>query len=592
EDVVKERESAGAELPDLKLWIVSGGPLRIHTARRFQTLFGNSTLHFGYSALETTGIATSYDIAELPTEAVVVPVGKPLANTKMRVVDSRDHDAPIGIPGEVWIGGDSLARGYLHHVDQTSELFPSEAAEGGGEQRWFRTGNIGRYLPSGDVEIIGKFEDAIEIDGVRGHRAEIERILRAHPEVDRAAVRVMRTSGQTNLAAYVTPALMTRPPRENDLRPFLKERLPLELVPETFSTIPSFPRTLTDQIDWNRMPEPKTRASAAAGAPGDSAKPRKAAAELEKELAALWGELLGGIPASYDTDLFELGGTSETVIALTLALSRHHQHRVSVQAVLDNSTIRKLAAYLQDHHDSEASWTPVVNVRLAGDGAPLFLIHDVGPGSLGAFNRLADELNPSRPVYGMMSRAVSGFGEYANVESLATAYVEKLRESVPAGPVFLGGFYFGGRIAMEMARQMKANEDEVNVPLVVLLDSHPHGGGGLKRAFGRGAAPDPGPPADISPVFDLDPCSERYRKVVEGQIMIRDRFSDVTYDGKVALLTPQIDPILPAHSLDYGWWKFAEGDLDVVKVPCGGDLRRSPEAIAGQLGNLLHINEP
>ncbi|MFT5470657.1 MAG: amino acid adenylation domain-containing protein, partial [Verrucomicrobiales bacterium] len=192
EDVVRERETAGDELPDLRLWLTIGGPLRVHTARRFQALFGGATLLNAFGSSETTGLATSFETRQMPTDSLVVPAGLPLANTKIRVVDENRQDTPIGIPGEVWIGGDSLARGYLNDPDGTAESFPSEAAEGGGELRWFRTGEIGKFLPSGEIEMVGRIDEAIEIDGVRGHRGEIERMLRAHSEVDRAAVRVSR----------------------------------------------------------------------------------------------------------------------------------------------------------------------------------------------------------------------------------------------------------------------------------------------------------------------------------------------------------------------------------------------------------------
>ncbi|MFT5471565.1 MAG: hypothetical protein ACI8UO_006700, partial [Verrucomicrobiales bacterium] len=445
-----------------------------------------------------------------------------------------------------------------------------------------------------EIEMVGRIDEAIEIDGVRGHRGEIERMLRAHSEVDRAAVRVFRApSGETRLYAFVTPMLMTRPPRESDLRNFLRERLPREFVPRPISTIPAFPRSLNDEIDWSRMPSPKSgpshseTPSAAAGA--DPAKSSQPDGELEQQLAALWGELLGGTPASYDTDLFQLGGNLDTILAITLALSRNNRYRISVSAVMENPTIRQLASYLQNHHDSEDSWTSVVNLRLASRGIPLFLIHDLGPGSLGVCKRLAEQLNPGRSVYAQTSRALSGFGEFPDVESMAAQYIRDLREVYPEGPVFLGGFYFGGRIALEMARQMRDSEDDAGARQVVLLDSHPHSGSGLLRAFGRGAANDPGLPPDLSPVYSLEPCADRFRKLVDGQIAIRDRHSDDNYGGKIALLKPQVNPIFAPSSPDYGWSKIAGGEIEVINVPCEGDLRRHPETVAAQVGGLLSL---
>lgn len=604
EDVVRERETAGEEIPDLRIWTTIGGSLRVHTARRFQALFPGATLLNAFGPAETTSLALSFDTQQLPTESLVVPAGLPAANTKIRVVDANGKDAPIGIPGEVRIGGESLARGYLNDAEATAEAFKSEAVEGGGETRWFKTGMLGKFLPSGEIEMIGRIDEAIEIDGVRGHRGEIERLLRAHPEVDRAAVRVSRTSsGPGQLYAFVTPTLMTRPPRESDLRKFLRERLPRELVPRPISPIPSFPRTLTSEIDWSRMPAPKTSpanaagtspastasaASAAAGGHSSTGHSQQANEDLERQLAALWGELIGGMPASHDVDLFQLGGDHDTILALVLALSRNNRHRIAVSAVLENPTIRKLAAYLASHHDSEDSWNSVVNLRLAAGGAPLFLIHDIGPGSLGVGKRLADALTPGRSVYAQTSRALSGFGEFASVPEMAAQYVRDLRSVYPEGPVFLAGFYFGGRIALEMARQLRANKEDAGASLVVLLDSHPHGG---KSLFGRGAAQDPGLPPNLSPVYNLDPCAERFRKLVDGQIVIRDRHADDTYPGKIALLKPQVDPIFADSSPDYGWSKVAGSDVEVISIPCEGDLRRHPETVAAQLGGLLGLSD-
>lgn len=585
EDVIREREAAGAEAPDLKLWIVTGGALRVQTARRFHTLFGSATLLNAYGAPETAGFATTRDSQQLLSGASHVSAGVPLANMRVRVVDRHDLDMPLSVPGEIWLGGDSLARGYLHRPDLTIEVFPTQVFSDRPELRWFRTGDVGRLLPDGNLELLGSIDETIEIGGLVAHRGEIEREIRAHPAVERAVVRPVRLAGGgTKIIGYVTPVLASRPPRESDLREFLRDRLPRPLIPGQFVAVDDFPRNPDEKIDWARLPEPSARAEPPQIAPG------RARPELEQQIAAVWGELLGGMPASYDVSLAELGGDIETTLALAIALARHNRYRVSIQNLLDHPTIRRLAGFLEQRHDSEASWTPIVKLRTSGSGAPLFLVHDIGPGSLGAYQRIAAKLDSDRPVYALTSRGLSGFGEFADVPSMARQYLTDLRAVYPKGPCFLGGFYFGGRVALEMARQLLSMNEKT--PLVVLLDSHPHAGRGLLSGFGRGRPSDPGPPADAADVFEVEAVAGRLAKLIKQQTEISGRFADGSYDGKIALLKPKASPIIGPATPGYGWSKLVTGGVETVVIPEEGDLRRRPEAIAAQLGNLLKIHEP
>jgi amino acid adenylation domain-containing protein len=457
-EIAAEREDFPEALREV---VTAGEQLQITQAvAALFTRLPEARLFNQYGPSETH-VATAYTLPGAASGWPALPsIGVPVANTRILLLDAALGPVPVGVPGELYIGGDCLARGYLARPDLTAERFVPDLFGSGGE-RLYRTGDLARWRPDGTLDFLGRTDQQLKIRGFRVEPGEIEAALAAHPAVREAAV-VAREDlgGARRLAAYVVAqgvdesaaSLQVSP---SALRSWVRERLPDYMVPSVFQFLEALPLTPSGKV--NRRALPALQASAAGEEEG-AVPPRT---PLEEDLAAIWRGLLGIERVGVHDSFFELGGHSLLAVRLLARVRRQLGKDLPLASLFASPTIGHLAALIEREDSVSSARAPLVELQKGGGTKrPLFLVHPVG-GSVFCYLQLARALGADQPVYGLQYPDDDSAAAPASLEELAGRYLNELRAVQPAGPYRLGGWSMGGVVAFEMARQLAANGEEV-----------------------------------------------------------------------------------------------------------------------------------
>ncbi len=298
----------------------------------------------GYGPTESTTFAASHAIRNLAPDAVSVPIGRPISNTQVYLLDEERRWVPPGEAGEVYIGGDGLARGYWNRAELTAGSFVDSPFDAEPEARLYRTGDLARLDPEGNLEFLGRRDQQIKVQGFRVELSEIETALQRHPAVSANVVEPrMTASGALRLVAYV----VLREERAGDevaLRSFLQQELPEYMVPAAFVKLPALPLTANGKVDRRALPEP-VRSGAPAGSP-----PRSA---MEESIAQVWRSALDVDAIDCDENFFDLGGSSLLLIEAHARLQKSLARRLPITTLFEHPTVRSLARALDGEADSD-----------------------------------------------------------------------------------------------------------------------------------------------------------------------------------------------------------------------------------------------
>ncbi|MGV4982339.1 amino acid adenylation domain-containing protein [Streptomyces sp. NRAIS4] len=394
-----------------------------------------------------------------------VPIGRPLDNTRVYVLDERLEPVPAGVPGELHIAGAGLARGYWAQPAATATRFTADPfAELFGEPggRMYRTGDIARWSHDGVLEFLGRTDEQVKIRGFRIEPGEVETALAAHPDVTRAAVvaRPDRFGGKA-LVAYLVPAEASTPdPAE--LRGRLEGQLPDYMVPSAFVVLDALPLTANGKLDRAALPEPEWARA------GDSRLPRGPVEEL---LCTLFADVLGLERVGIDDNFFDLGGHSMLASRLAGRISSVMGTDISVRTVFEAPTVAALAGRIDGggaDHDPLAVLLPL---RSEGDRPPLFCLHPAG-GFGWIYTGLLRSLDREQPVYALQARGLGGDEPLpASLADMADDYAEQIRKVAPTGPYQLIGWSFGGLVAHAVAARLQERGEQVT--LLAVLDAYP-----------------------------------------------------------------------------------------------------------------------
>jgi amino acid adenylation domain-containing protein len=380
---------------------------------------------------ETTVIAGSARLAEGDT----VTVGRPLPNVRVYVVDSRGRMQPVGVPGEIAIGGIGVARGYLNRPDEQARRFGDDPFQVGG--RIYCTGDRGRFLPDGRLQHLGRYDDQVKIRGFRVEPGEIESTLCEHPDVGCCAVVAREVpSGEQQLVAYIVgePGC----PSEREARNWLRRRLPEYMVPSAFVQLSALPMTAHGKLDKAALPEPSPLRAAPGAQP-----PRN---DTERRVAALWAHLLATPVTDVNSDFFDMGGHSLLAARLISEVQRAFGVALSLTAFVDNArTVAELAELV----DAE-------NIRGTNEvtsGLPLhFMFADLA--SAMSLRHFTARWGAAQPVHALIPEQPGGrFDRSVTIQQHASQALSKIRNRQPAGPLALAGYSIGGNLAYEVARQ-------------------------------------------------------------------------------------------------------------------------------------------
>jgi amino acid adenylation domain-containing protein len=390
-----------------------------------------------------------------------VPIGRPIANTYIVILDVNRQPVSIGVAGELNIGGVSLARGYLNQPELTAEKFLPNSIPELGTDRLYRTGDLARFMPDGNVEFLGRVDHQVKIRGNRIELGEIEAALKDQPEIAQAVVVVREDRpGDRRLAAYLL-ATDGAALESAELRRRLKMRLPDYMLPSSYTYLEEIPLTSNGKFDRNALPAP-TEASADQTENFDPARN-----PVEEMLASIWAEVLGLPRVGIHDNFFDLGGHSITAVRFfAKLLSQVSDFQPSLALLLKAPTVEQFARAIQENR---RDWSLLVPLREGNSRPPFFCVPGAG-GNVLSLRELAMAMSPDQPVYCLQARGLDGISPpFSTAEETAEVYVDEIRKVQPHGPYFLGGGSYGGMIAFEMACRLQSMGETVGV--LALLDA-------------------------------------------------------------------------------------------------------------------------
>jgi aspartate racemase len=441
-------------LSDVRQLLIGGEALSVKHVLRGLDLLKSTKIINGYGPTESTTFTCCYRIPRPLSESTLsIAIGRPIGNTEVYLLDRNLQPVPVGIPGELYIGGDGLARGYLNRPELTAEKFIPDPFGNELGARLYKTGDLGRYLAEGNIEFLGRIDDQVKIRGFRIELGEIESKLAQHPGVRDAVVAVYEeTPDDKRLVAYYVPEQQTTS-SAGELRSFLMTKLPGYMMPSDFIILDALPLTSNGKVDRRSLPAPGRGGYERAKvfvAPRD---------EVESRLAKIWETLLNVESVGVQDNFFELGGHSILAARLMAQVEKEFNRPIRLAALFAGPTIEELADHLR-HKGEALPWNWLLPLQPVGSKPPVFLLHGSG--------ELWRQLDRDHPVYGGRSHGLDGWRAPSSVGEMARDYVVEIRMVQPEGPYCIGGFSFGGLLAFEVAQQLKRQGQEVS--LLILLD--------------------------------------------------------------------------------------------------------------------------
>jgi len=445
--------------------LIIGGEALGYEALGFWSLCAPDTrLINEYGPTETVVGSIAYEVRGEGEQKGPVPIGRPIANTRVYVLDPGMRPAPIGVAGELYIGGDGLARGYRSRPDLTAEKFlpdPFSQTPGG---RLYRTGDRTRYLPDANLLFLGRADQQVKIRGHRVELGEIESALGEHPAVRECSVTMSRgEAAPGRLVAHVVPndPGMATP---EALRAFARERLPEHMVPSSFVLLHALPRTPGGKTDRSALmsPEPR-REETQRVAPRD---------HLEQRLVEIWQDLLHVSPVGVTDNFFDLGGHSLLAARLFARIENAFGKGFPMSALFRAPTVEALAHFLREKGTSAELYSTLVPIQPKGSRPPLFYMHEVRGNVAGSrlLSLISRRLGEDYPIYAFQAVGLDGTQPpYTSLHEMAAHYVREIRSVSADGPYFIGGFSFGGVVAYEVACQLQ--EQGTGVARLFLLDT-------------------------------------------------------------------------------------------------------------------------
>jgi amino acid adenylation domain-containing protein len=452
----------GVSLRSLRWIFFAGEPLRDTLIQQWRATFpaAGSIINL-YGPTETT-LAKCYYRVPAQIRFGTQPVGATLPATQALVLNLDKQLCGIGEAGEIAIRTPFRTKGYINgSTENLAQFVTNHFRIDTPDDVIYYTGDRGRYLPDGSLEILGRIDRQIKIRGVRVEPGEIGSLLEQHPHIQ-ATVIIAREDipGDKRLVAYFVPTHHANPP-VGELRQFLKQQLPDYMVPSAFVLLSALPLTANGKIDTRALPSPAQIQTAVAP---DFVSARD---EFEIELTKIWQQVLGVRSISVTDNFFELGGHSLLAIRLFSEIERVWGKNLPLATLFQAQTIEKLADILRQEGWSAPS-SSLVQIQAGDTRPPLFCVHPIG-GNVLEYYRLAHHLGREQPVYGLQSLGLDGkHVPLSSVEAMAAHYVTEMQIIQPNGPYFLVGYSFAGLIVYEIAQQLYRQGQEV--ALLALLD--------------------------------------------------------------------------------------------------------------------------
>ena len=449
------------ELKSLKVVVLGGESIQAEIiVEWFNEYKGKTRLLNSYGPSESSDITSIYELKSLDG---ALPIGKPIPNKRVYILDNNLNPCPIGAPGELCIGGLGLARGYLNQDKLTKERFilnPFYKELGlSKSDRIYKTGDLVRWLPDGNIEYLGRTDFQVKIRGFRIELGEIENVLAKHKAISQVSVIDKEKEGQKYLVAYYVISKGKKEPEIDNLRSYLSETLPDYMVPAVFVKLDEMPLTPNGKINRRALPEPDMSLMGEEYvAPSN---------EIEKKLADIWSDVLkiDKDKIGIHDNFFNLGGHSLLTIQLISKINKTFNLSVMVSWVFKNLTIAEQASSIGEDEESLKTYQPILILKELEGNVPLFLVHP-GTGGAEAYRDLSVLFKNANKlisgVFGIESYNLNHLDKpISNMKLLAKKYIESMKEIQPKGPYFIGGWSLGGSISYEIAQQLKDRGEAV-----------------------------------------------------------------------------------------------------------------------------------
>ena len=406
---------------------------------------------------------TTYSTFTLRKKNGPYTIGKIINNSQLYLLDKHMQPVPIGIAGEIYIGGEGLARGYLYRPELTAEKFVPNPFSIEKSARLYKTGDVGKFMPDGNLEFLGRMDNQVKIRGFRIELGEVESVLRKHPNIHDLIVAVKEdVNGDKKIVAY----LVEKNKSENlvsGLRTYLKDKLPEFMIPSVFVVLEKLPMTPNGKIDRKALPEPEITLKSESESESEILLQLSSTEEI---LADIWKEILNLGRVGVKDNFFELGGHSLIGVRMFIEIEKRLGVKLNLQTLFKAPTIEELAKII-DKEESTIEWKPLVALQPSGERTPLFCIH-MHNGNIYRWKVLEKYLPADQPIYAIQPRGLDEKQKpHRHIEEMAKYYIEIIREVQPHGPYNLAGLCFGGMVVFEMALQLQAMGEKVALAAMV-----------------------------------------------------------------------------------------------------------------------------
>lgn len=506
---------------ELKLIIFSGEALPCQLLHQLRHELNNGPRIVNlYGQTETIGVCAYSIPKDFEKERGYVPVGQPLSHIQgIILVDDNRQPVAAGESGELYIAGSSLTCGYLKRHQLNAEKFinesfiKTESTSSGTSQVFYQTGDIARYLPDGNLEILGRIDHQLKIRGMRVELGEIESVLERHPTIQGAIVVAQEFQpGDHRPVAYIilnsSANEIHQTHLKQELREFLRHKLPDYMVPSAFIFLDTFPLTPNGKIDRRVLPAPGSVLTELSEHPGLPDNP------IEQDIANLWSQLLNINPIGRDDNFFDLGGHSLLVARLALQIEQKLGKSLPLTVFFQAPTIRKLAiAVVQEQPQTES--LSLIPLQPNVTRPPLFCVHFI-------LRPLTTLLGEDQPIYALRYGLATHPSEQIgpppqHIEELAAHYIKEMRRLKPEGPYHLMGSSFGGKVAFEMAQQLVTQGEEV--AFLAVFDTNMWARQPKKQSRSPSATR-----LLSTPVLSLAPSLQNHRKKIQQRVLHRLQF--------------------------------------------------------------------
>ncbi|MES2703277.1 MAG: amino acid adenylation domain-containing protein [Bacteroidota bacterium] len=441
----------------LRVVFMSGDWIPVPLPEKIRNHFPNANVISLGGATEGTVWSNYYPIGQVQQDWKSIPYGRPITNNSFYILNEQLQPVPTGVIGELFIGGVGVARGYANDTAKTNYSFLPDPFYSHWGGRMYRTGDLGRMLPGGIMEFVGRKDSQIKIRGHRVELGEIEAVIRQCQSV--ATAIVLLSADKKQLVSYVVPGKYYD---RDTVIAHMKKKLPEYMLPGKWVELDRIPLTSNGKTDTKALlnmdadEQPKSEYTA----------PKN---ELEKTIQVVWQEVLAEPRIGVNDNFFDLGGQSLLAVELITLVEKAIERTLPVNIIYKCPTIARLAAFIQEHKP-EKEYRSLVTVKATGNKTPVYIVHGDGL-SISNFHNLADHVDADQPVFSLQPLGLHGTEEpLTNISDIADHYISEIIEHNPTGPYALGGYSFGGYVAIEMKKKLEARG--MKVKMLAIFDTN------------------------------------------------------------------------------------------------------------------------